>query len=134
MNVRQTTTEDYQTLVDWWKFWRFPAPAIEFLPDQGRCGMMVQGDDGTEYCAGFIYETNSKVCLMEFIVANPKIRDGELRGEALTLLIDTLSYLAKDWGYQWVFTSIKHPSLMQRYKECGFQIGSTNTNEMIKVL
>lgn len=134
MQARQTTAADYNTLVEWWNYYKFPPPAIEFLPDGGECGMMIVSDEGVELCAGFIYETNSKVCWMELIVANPDVTDKELRKEALIALIENLSYLAYEWGYKWIFTSVKHPSLTERYLECGFQVGTTDTKEMIKQL
>lgn len=134
MTVRQTTSEDYNKLVKWWEHYGFPVPPLEFLPDNGNCGIMIVGEDGTDYCAGFIYETNSKVCWMELIVANPDLKDKETRKEALISLIENLSYLAYEWGYKWIFTSVEHPSLIERYKECGFKVGTTNTKEMIKQL
>lgn len=132
--ARQTTPEDYEMLVEWWKYYRFPAPAIEFLPDGGNCGLMVTNQVGREICAGFIYETNSKVCWMELIVANPDVKDKEKRKKALTFLIKNLAELAQDWGYKWIFTSVSHPSLKQRYEESGFQVGAEGATEMIKQL
>lgn len=131
---RQTTQEDYDTLVEWWNYYKFPPPALEFLPDEGTCGLMVMDQDGNEICAGFLYETNSKVCWMELIVANPEVKDKKVRKDALEYLIDNLAYLAQDWGYGWIFTSVSHPSLTERYKECGFKVGTTGTTEMIKQL
>lgn len=131
---RQTTPEDYPMLVEWWKYYKFPAPAIEFLPDGGNCGLMVTDQYGRELCAGFIYETNSAVCWMELIVANPDMKDKGKRKEALCYLIENLAHLAKEWEYKWIFTSVSHPSLMERYKDCGFQVGSTGATEMIKQL
>lgn len=132
--IRQLEDADYDTLVDWWNYYSFPPPAKEFLPDNGECGMMIVDENGVEYCAGFIYETNSKACLIELIVANPDIKDKEIRKETLIKLINDLTYLAYDWGYRWIFTSVKHPSLIQRYVECGFQVGTEGSTEMIKQL
>ena len=131
---RQLETEDYDKLVEWWSYYRFPPPAREFLPDEGLCGMMVCDKDGNEYCAGFLYETNSKVCWMELIVANPNIKDKQIRAEALRQLIRYLSELAYEWGYKWIFSSVKHEGLKDRYLDCGFKLGTTGANEMIKQL
>lgn len=132
--ARQLVSEDYDKLVEWWNYYKFPPPAREFLPDDGLCGIMVVDSEGNEYCAGFLYETNSKVCWMELIVANPEIKDKEIRKESLRQLINFLSDLANEWGYTWIFTSVKHPSLTERYLDCGFQVGTTGTKEMIKQL
>ena len=133
VQVRQTGPDDYPMLVDWWNHYKFPPPDLEFLPDNGNCGLMIEGIEGC-YCAGFIYETNAKVCLVELIVMNPDIKDKEVRKELLLLLIAELSNLAREWGYKWIFTSVQHPSLIDRYIDCGYQKGATGTTEMIKQL
>jgi hypothetical protein len=127
-------TADYETLVEWWKYWRFPAPSIAFLPDEGTCGIMLEDSNGKQYCAGFIYFTNSGACWMEYIVSSPEIRDKELRKSMLGELIKQLSYFAKENGANWIFTSVKNNSLIDRYLEGGFLKGSTGTTEMIKLL
>lgn len=130
---RQTTEKDYEILVGWWNHYGFPPPAPEFLPDMGKCGIMVEDQDGKPLCAGFIYETNSKVCWMEMIVANPQL-EGNKRNDAILYLIDSLSYLAYEWQYKWIYTSLKHEKLKEKYMKAGFQIGQEGTMEMIKQL
>lgn len=70
MEFRYIEQSDYEMLVDWWKFWKFPAPPIEMLPDSG----VIVNKNGVDICAGFIYFTNSKTCWIEFIVSNPNVR------------------------------------------------------------
>ena len=130
--VRQLEDKDYETLKEWWKFWRFPAPPKNFLPEDGTCGVMVKDSEGTLYAAGFIYLTNSDVAWMEYIVSNPEIKDRKLRRQSQTVLIEQLTYMAKDNEAEWIFTSVKNDSLIERYLECGFSVGSTGTTEMIK--
>lgn len=132
--ARQLEESDYETLKEWWSWWGFPAPAKNFLPENGTCGIMVEDSEGTLYCAGFIYLTNSDAAWMEYIVANPDIKDRELRHQAQRELINQLSYFAKDNDAKWIFTSVKHKALIKRYLECGFQEGSTGTTEMIKLV
>lgn len=60
-SARVLKEEDYTELISWWKFWRFPAPAQEMLPNNGTCGIMLS-KEGINICAGFIYYTNSKMC------------------------------------------------------------------------
>lgn len=133
-NPRMLEEKDYYTLLKWWKKYNFAAPPQDFLPDNGTCGIMLEDELGVEYCAGFIYFTNSKTCWMEFVVANPEIRGREKRNYALNQLIDYLSQFAEEEGAKWIFTSVRHKGLAERYSECGFSVGSTNTQEMIKQL
>lgn len=130
MEFRYIEQSDYNTLVDWWKFWKFPAPPIEMLPDSG----VIVNKDGVDICAGFIYFTNSKTCWIEFIVSNPNVRQKEDRREAITKVIDVLCSIGKNNGYTIAYTSLKNESLQNKYLECGFIEGSKNCNEYIKRL
>lgn len=126
--------EDYDQLVEWWKWHRFPVPERELLPNNGCSGVMVSLD-GINCCAGFIYLTNSPiVAWSEYIVSNPKIKDKEKREESLLFLIETISLLAKKSGCRLLFTTLNHESLKEKYIKSGFQIASKNTVEMIKAL
>lgn len=130
MEFRYIEQSDYEMLVDWWKFWKFPAPPIEMLPDSG----VIVNKDGIDICAGFIYFTNSKTCWIEFIVSNPNVRQKEDRREAITNVIDVLCSIGKNNGYTIAYTSLKNESLQNKYLECGFVDGSKNCNEYVKRL
>ena len=130
MEFRYIEQSDYEMLVDWWKFWKFPAPPIEMLPDSG----VIVNKNGVDICAGFIYFTNSKTCWVEFIVSNPNVRQKEDRREAITNVIDVLCSIGKNNGYTIAYTSLKNESLQNKYLQCGFIEGSKNCNEYIKRL
>jgi hypothetical protein len=135
MELRAVKYSDYEQLKGWWDYWKFPAPAISALPkydDEITTGLMVY-NGGLNICAGFLYETNSALCWVEFIVANPESKKEE-RSEALSLLINEFTDEAKKLGFGAIFASIKHPSLLNKYIEAGYTLGTTNTNELIKIL
>ena len=130
-SIRPLTEEDYPMLCGWWKFWKFPAPPQDCLPNNGRGGIMVS-KEGVDICAGFLYFTNSKLSWLEFIVANFHYREKD-RGEALQFLIDELCFIAEDKGFKAVFASIKKQSLISQYEACGFS-KNEGTVEMVKRL
>lgn len=130
--IRFLEENDYQELLSWWSFWRFPAPARETLPDNGLCGIVIY-KEGINICAGFLYFTNSKICWLEFIVSNPEYRSKD-RTEAIQILINELSEIAKEKGFKVMFTTLKNPNLIKHYEKCGYSMGSTGTCEMVKVL
>lgn len=132
-NLRWLEEKDYETLCKWWKDWRWTPPARELLPDNGKCGVMVS-KDGVEICAGFIYLTNSKFAIVEYVVSNFEVKDKEVRQGAIKLVIDGLSEIGKQEGYKLAFTSLKNPSLQKLYVDRGYQVGSNNTVELIKAL
>lgn len=133
MKARLLTEGDYDILVDWWKWWRFGVPAKDSLPHDGLGGLMIS-KDGVDICAGFIFLTNSKTAWCEYIVSNPDMRDRELRDKAIILLINTLSEIAKDKGYKYIYTSLKNKPLIEKYQKCGYIQGSVNCTEMMKNL
>lgn len=135
MLVRPLENKDYEILKQWWSFWRFPAPPIEMLPyNEGFEGVMVTDDSGKPMAAGFIYFTVSKICWIEFIVSNPEVKDKEIRKRMLNGVIQELTRWAEMEGCKWVFTSLKNQNLMSRFEDCGFEKGSTNATEMMKLI
>lgn len=132
LTLRKLTDDDYPTLAAWWKWHRFPAPAKELLPDDGRGGLLLLVDD-IPVCAGYIFFTNSKFAWIEFIVSNPEYREND-RAVLLQHLINELTEIAKSKGYLVAYTSLKKESLIEHYEACGYSKGSTGTVEMIKVL
>lgn len=131
-NIRILEEKDYQELLSWWSFWKFPAPAQEMLPDNGLCGIMISKNE-VNISAGFLFFTNSKICWLEYIVSNPEYRSKD-RSEAIQLLINELSAIAKEKGFKVMFTTLKNPNLINHYKKCGYLMGSTGTCEMIRLL
>lgn len=133
--VRWLEAEDYDTLYKWWKDWRWTIPPTrEDLPDEGKCGVMVSYD-GIDICAGFMYLTNSKnYALIEYIVSNFEFKDKTIRNEGKKQVVEALTYLIQAQGYKKIFTSLKNEGLKQSFIECGFEVGSKNTTELIKIL
>lgn len=131
-NARVLKEEDYQELASWWKWWKFPPPAQEMLPNNGTCGIMLS-KEGVNVCAGFIYYTNSKMCWIEFIVSNPNYRKSD-RKEALLVLINELGDIAKSKGFKVAYTNLKNASLINHFADCQYIKGSIQTTEMIKIL
>ena len=132
METRFTTPEDYPELVTWWKWFRFPAPLPETLPNNLKDGIMIS-HNGENVCAGFIYRTPSAFAWLEFIVSNPHIKDKSIRKESLELLINTISQVAKNLGFKVIFTSVKNENLINKYLDCGFTKES-HSFEMVKML
>lgn len=129
--VRNTREEDYGTICDWWKWWRFPVWPRYALPDNLSDGIMVSRD-GVNICCGFVYRTSSSSLFwMEFVVSNFEVKDRELRKEALELLINGLKYMAGSMGARVVYTSLTNKNLKKTYLDCGFLQGSTGCDELI---
>ena len=130
-DVRMLIDGDYENILcKWWKTWRWTPPIKDLLPQDGNGGIIVS-KDGVDICAGFLFLTNSKTAWSEYIISNFEYKDKD-RHEAIEFLINTLSYMAKDKGYTYVYVSLKNNPLIDRYTNCGYSKGSTGCTEMIK--
>lgn len=117
--------KDYDVISSWWKSYKFPVIPREALP---KNGFIID-----ETCAGFIYSTDSSISWLEFVVANPSLSKEE-RKQGLQKLLLGLTGLAKELGYSIIFSSVNHSSLMERYKEVGFEQSDTNMTNFIRRL
>jgi hypothetical protein len=135
MDIRIAKHSDYKTLKEWWSFWRFPAPSQESLPSFGKDSFngIIASKNNKDIASGFLYETNSNMCWIEFIVTNPKTTSEE-RNEAILKVLEELSLSAKELGFSIVFSSIKNQNLINKYIESGFIEGTKGTSELIKIL
>lgn len=129
MIFRYTTHEDYNLLSEWNKFFRFPTPPREALPENGLGGIVLMKND-VSVCMGFIYATNSSIAWMEWISSNPEYREPD-RKEMIEALIRELCREAKNAGFATVFSTVKNENLVKRFEAAGFIVGSSCTKEMI---
>jgi hypothetical protein len=122
-----------EVLVGWWKDWKWVPPLKDFLPDNGKGGLIIY-DDKTPVCAGFIYMTNSKVAWIDWIISNKDYKKKPNRQQAISLLIHTLTQIAKNADNVFAYALIKHKGLIGVYEQEGYIAGDQYTKEMIKKL
>ena len=132
MKIRKLTEHDYKTLEKWWKAWNWPPVEKEFLPDNGTGGFVVE-KNGVMIVAGFVYVTNSKAVLLEWIISNPEYREDD-RDVAITCLISTVEKIIKGWGYKYIFTIGRTKALINKHKELGWHVDVKPSYEIIKIL
>lgn len=131
--IRELNENDYDNiLVSWWKQWGWEPPQKDFLPDNGKGGIIVYDQD-TPICAGFMYITNSKVAWVDWIISNKEYAKKPHRKDAIKLLVSTLTGICKNTGSKYVYALIKSRHLIETYQELGYIKGDTYTGEMIKV-
>ena len=133
LNIRRLKETDWETLCEWWKEWpMWEPPALEFLPDNGKGGLMVERN-GKPVMAGFIYLTNSKTALLEWIVSNPKYRESD-RKQAIELLITGAENLVKSLDYKYLFAVMQHKGLIETHEKLGWVADTKHSYELTKVL
>lgn len=132
MQIRALNYSDYDTfLCGWWKDWGWHAPTRDSLPENGTGGLIVEVN-GAPVCAGFLYETNSNMAWCEYIVSDKKY-NGSDRSDAILLLIKSISILAKEKGFMFVFTGVKNQPLKAKYLQSGFIETDKGITNLLKV-
>lgn len=132
--IRELNETDYDDiLVGWWKQWGWEAPQRDFLPNDGKGGIIIY-DDETPICAGFMYLTNSKVAWVDWIISNKEYTKKPQRKDAIKLLVSALTDICKKTGSKYVYALIKNTSLIETYEQLGYIKGDTYNSEMIKLL
>jgi hypothetical protein len=122
---------DYGKLCKFWKWWKFSIPPRNCLPNNGLGGIKIVDKTGEIICAGFLYETNSAIAWLEFIVVNPFIKDKKLRYDAQIQLISLLTVEAEEKGFSAVFASITHKNLIEKYVEVGYTPNPIPSTELV---
>ena len=132
--IRELNESDYDDiLVGWWKQWKWEPPQRDFLPNDGKGGIIVY-DEETPVCAGFMYLTNSKVAWVDWIISNKEYTKKPQRKDAIKLLVSSLTDICKKTGSKYSYALIKNQSLIGMYEELGYLKGDSYTAEMIKAL
>ena len=133
LNIRRLKEDDWETLCSWWDAWpEWVNPPKDFLPDNGTGGLMVYKHN-TPIVAGFIYYTNSKGALLEWIISNPEYRDDD-RNDAIELLIKGAEQVLKDQGIMHVFTIGRNQKLIDTHKKLGWTADPSPSYEITKNL
>ena len=81
----------------------------------------------------FVWETNSKMCMLGFPLGNPYV-DREFRQGGLAYLISTVSDRMRHRGYTKVWTTSNTWSVMLALEECNFIKADPNVHVYIKML
>jgi len=107
---------DYAIISAWWEQHGSFAPRPQHL---SSTGLIIEAD--IPLCAGWLYNTDSKICVFEFVVCNPNA-DKSLRDAALTLLIEEIKALSSQRGYELIYSSVKGERYINRLEAAGFII------------
>lgn len=131
MKTRAYTRLDRPTLEEWWQGYDWPSPREDHLPKRGLVAFDPETNE--RLAAGFLYETDSAFCWMEWIVGNPTA-DKFKRREAIDILITDIVRLGKELGFKSVFTSLANPRLKEAYIKAGFIETDKSVNNYVRGL
>ena len=130
LNIRRLVKQDLDVAKEWWKSWpKWQAPADDFLPETG----IVVESNNKQVAIGFIYLTNAKVALLEWIVSDPSYRS-EDREQVIELLITGAENMVKHLDYKYIFSICRHKKLINKHRKLGWHIDDKPSHELVKIL
>ena len=131
LKARQLKDSDWGTLTAWWDSWPdWVSPSKDFLPDNGTGGLMIQKNN-KPIVAGFLYFTNSKSVLLEWIISDPNYKETD-RQEAVELLIKTAEKVCKDAGKKYMFSIGRNKNLIKLHEKIGWNVDKKASYEIVK--
>ncbi len=101
-------------MIQSWAGERGLAVPLDQLPNGGR---IVE-----DVAVGFMYRTDSKVAILEGLVANPEAPD-QLRDVAVDRIIGALFDMVRADGYERVWAWTAQPAVVERCRRLGFDEG-----------
>lgn len=124
--VRTFTPEsDYVMIQKWWEEHHSYAPDLDHLGKNGR----IIECDGLPVCAGFLYNTDSSICIFEFVISDPA-KDKDTRD----ICLDRLIQVAKDWAkenkYKLLYSPANKIKFINRLESFGFIEIDNNMSHM----
>lgn len=125
MKIELVDQQNYNKLTKWWEGYSWPSIPYEMLPKIGFIA--------NDCVAGFIYSTDSKICVIEWIIGDPTA-DKDKRKESLNLLLDQLCSTAKKMGYNFCFTYTKNSGLITTLEQNNFKKTDENMIHFIRGL
>src|SRR4051812_14294737 len=108
MRARFFQEEDLAQINDWYAIRQMPPMKAAILP---KFGLIVDGA-----CAGFLYQTDSAMSMLDGFIANP-LASGEERERALDLVTEGLMERAKELGFLTVVAQTKRGAIRERCKK-----------------
>jgi hypothetical protein len=115
--VRRYEPKDYTQIYGWYEKRSLESIPPNFLPE---IGFIVDGVG-----AGFLYKTDSLVCIIDSAITNPD-SDKEIRKNMILKLADRLVKEADNLGFKYVFTNTSFESLKDMWISLDFKIRDNN--------
>tara|TARA_E500000318_G_C3376618_1_gene140588 strand:+ start:54 stop:458 length:405 start_codon:yes stop_codon:yes gene_type:complete len=117
LKARKIKADDWDMLSDWWKGHNWPVPARDSLPENGSGGIIIE-ENNKPTIAGFIYQTNSKGCWLEYIISDPNYKKD--RSNILDFLIKHAEKAAVILGFKYMLFIGKSKGIRKSMKNNGW--------------
>lgn len=129
METKKVTREDYSQLCELWESYGYPKIPFEVLPSLGSVAF--EQDKLLAYSGVFIGP--DKYAFIAFTIANKNV-DREKRYEAINLVLKDIKNIALENKAHAIYGFTGNNTLINLYKDFGFQVSETNCTSLIMPL
>ena len=129
LKSRKIQQEDWDMLASWWQGHKWPVPAKDSLPENGSGGIIIE-ENNKPVIAGFIYQTNSKGCWLEYIISDPNYKND--RSHIIDKLIDDAEKIAIDMGFKYMLFIGKSNGIRKSMRNKGWLEDPRPSHELMK--
>jgi hypothetical protein len=116
LNARVINKNDWDMLLSWWTGHGWPTPK----------------KDGKPVIAGFIYQTNSKGCWLEYIISKPDYEND--RSHLIDMLIVSAEKTALSMGFKYMLFVGKSKGIIKSMEKNGWIKDPKPSYEVMKKL
>ena len=131
LKSRKIQQEDWDVLSSWWQGHKWPVPVKDSLPENGSGGIIIE-ENNKPVIAGFIYQTNSKGCWLEYIISDPNYEKN--RSHLIDKLIEVAENAALLMGFKYMLFIGKSNGLINAMEKNGWIKDPRKSYEMMKKL
>lgn len=129
LKSRKIQQEDWDMLASWWEGHKWPVPARDSLPENGSGGIIIE-ENKEPVIAGFIYQTNSKGCWLEYIISKPNYKKD--RSHLIDKLVQIAEEAALLLGFKYMLFIGKSNGIRKSLKKHGWLEDSEPSYENMK--
>lgn len=116
-NIRNITSDDINTLKNWWEAAGEKCPSLGLMPFKSH--FILELDNKPVMSMG-LFLTNSEVAYVENFIASPDFKNYTRDIAGITLSNFIINF-AKELGYKRLFCFTHHEALSKRYKQLGME-------------
>lgn len=131
MNVRHFKSSEYELIKSWWVARNEPPPGPDEMPEEST---FVLEKDGVPWISVSLFLTNTSICWVDNLIANPLLPGGEERKRAVVWLEEFIESSARVRGYKKLWCMAHKEPLAIRYNELGYEETCENIKTFVKEL
>jgi hypothetical protein len=125
--IEQFTSADYPMIQSWWKTANEIAPELHMIPST----TYVMYCDDQPILSVSLIMTNIPLSWIDNFIGNPELK-GPTRKECVSILLNHLSKVAKEYGKERLFCMSMNDKTTKRYIDLGFKQTANQISTFVK--